>query len=65
MECCVCQEKTATVHLTRIVGEKMEKSDLCADCAKAMGVDAPDVSGEHLYACMTAARKAAANRKTL
>jgi protein arginine kinase activator len=41
MQCCVCKEKTATVHLTQIVGEKMQKLDLCEDCAKAKGVNDP------------------------
>ncbi len=39
MQCCVCKEKPATVHLTQIVGEKVQKLDLCQDCAKAKGVD--------------------------
>jgi protein arginine kinase activator len=41
MLCCVCKEKPATVHLTQIVGEKMQKMDLCEDCAKAKGVNDP------------------------
>ncbi len=41
MICCVCKEKPATVHLTQIVGEKMQKLDLCEDCAKAKGVNDP------------------------
>jgi len=39
MQCCVCKEKPATVHLTQIVGEKMQKLDLCEDCAKAKGIN--------------------------
>ena len=39
MQCCVCKEKPATVHLTQIVGEKVQKLDLCPECAKAKGVD--------------------------
>ena len=35
MLCCVCKEKTATVHLTQITGDKMQKVDLCEDCAKS------------------------------
>ena len=35
MQCSVCKEKPATVHLTQIVGDKMQKVDLCEDCAKA------------------------------
>ena len=41
MQCCVCKEKPATVHLTQIVGDKMQKLDLCEDCARAKGVNDP------------------------
>jgi protein arginine kinase activator len=41
MQCTICKEKPATVHLTQIVGEKMQKLDLCEDCAKAKGVNDP------------------------
>src|SRR5712671_5277469 len=33
MLCCVCKEKEAKVHLTQIVGDKMQKVDLCEGCA--------------------------------
>jgi len=39
MLCCICKEKNATVHLTQIAGEKMQKVDLCEECAKAKGVN--------------------------
>lgn len=39
MLCCVCKEKTATVHLTEIKGEKIQKVDLCEACAKSKGVN--------------------------
>jgi protein arginine kinase activator len=39
MLCCVCKEKEATVHLTQIAGEKMQKVDLCEECAKTKGVN--------------------------
>lgn len=39
MLCSICKEKTATVHLTKIVGEKMQKLDVCEDCAKNKGVN--------------------------
>ena len=29
------------MHLTQIVGEKMQKLDLCEDCAKAKGINDP------------------------
>jgi protein arginine kinase activator len=41
MQCSFCKEKPATVHLTQIVGDKMQKLDLCEDCAKAKGVNDP------------------------
>jgi protein arginine kinase activator len=41
MLCCACKEKPATVHLTQIVGDKMQKLDLCEECAKAKGVSDP------------------------
>jgi len=41
MQCSICKEKPATVHLTQIVGDKMQKLDLCEDCAKAKGINDP------------------------
>jgi len=41
MQCCVCKERPATVHLTQIVGDKMQKLDLCEECAKAKGINDP------------------------
>ena len=41
MQCCVCKEKPATVHLTQIVGDKMQKLDMCDECAKAKGINDP------------------------
>jgi protein arginine kinase activator len=45
MLCSICKEKTATVHLTQIVGDKMQKLDLCEDCAKAKGINDPTSFG--------------------
>ena len=45
MQCSICKEKPATVHLTQIVGEKMQKLDLCEECAKAKGVNDPTSFG--------------------
>lgn len=39
MTCCVCKEKPATVHLTQIQGDKVQKVDLCEECAKTKGVN--------------------------
>jgi protein arginine kinase activator len=36
-----CNKNPAEVHLTQIVGDKMQKVDLCKDCAKQKGVDDP------------------------
>ena len=41
MQCSICKDKPATVHLTQIVGDKMQKLDLCEDCAKTKGVNDP------------------------
>lgn len=41
MVCCVCKDKEAKVHLTQIVGEKMQKVDLCEECAAQKGVNDP------------------------
>jgi protein arginine kinase activator len=41
MLCCVCKQKEATVHLTQIAAEKVQKVDLCEDCAKEKGVNDP------------------------
>ena len=41
MQCSICKEKPATVHLTQIVGDKMQKLDLCEECAKAKGLNDP------------------------
>ncbi|HXG48354.1 MAG TPA: UvrB/UvrC motif-containing protein [Methylomirabilota bacterium] len=41
MTCCICKEKEAKVHLTQIVGDKMQKVDLCEGCAAQKGVNDP------------------------
>ena len=41
MLCCICKEKEATVHLTQIANDKMQKVDLCEECAKTKGVNDP------------------------
>ena len=41
MLCCICKEKEAKVHLTQIVHDKMQKVDLCEQCAKDKGVNDP------------------------
>jgi len=41
MQCCVCKEREAKVHLTQIVQDKMQKVALCEECAKQKGVNDP------------------------
>ncbi|HVR35189.1 MAG TPA: UvrB/UvrC motif-containing protein [Methylomirabilota bacterium] len=41
MLCMVCKQNQAKVHLTQIVGDKMQKVDLCEDCSKSKGVNDP------------------------
>ena len=41
MLCCICKAKDAKVHLTQIMGDKMQKVDLCEECAKEKGVNDP------------------------
>ena len=41
MQCCICKEREATVHLTQIAGDKTQKVDLCEECAKQKGVNDP------------------------
>jgi protein arginine kinase activator len=41
MLCMICKQNEAKVHLTQIVGDKMQKVDLCEDCAKNKGVNDP------------------------
>jgi protein arginine kinase activator len=38
MLCCICKEKEARVHLTQIAGDKIQKTDLCEECAKTKGI---------------------------
>jgi protein arginine kinase activator len=41
MLCSICKEREATVHLTQIAGDKVQKVDLCEECAKHKGVNDP------------------------
>ena len=41
MLCMICKQNDAKVHLTQIVGDKMQKVDLCEECAKTKGVNDP------------------------
>jgi sulfur relay (sulfurtransferase) complex TusBCD TusD component (DsrE family) len=46
MQCAMCQEKPAVVHLTQVMGEKVQKVDLCAKCAEANGLIDCDMGSE-------------------
>lgn len=39
MLCSICKEREARVFLTQIVGDKVQKVDLCEECAKQNGLD--------------------------
>ncbi len=39
MLCMLCKQNPAKVHLTQIVDDKVQKVDLCEDCAKEKGVN--------------------------
>src|SRR5207237_396166 len=39
--CCICKERNATVHYTKIDGDKVQKVDLCEECSKTKGVNDP------------------------
>ena len=41
MLCCICKEREANVHYTQIEEGKMQKVDLCEECAKTKGVNDP------------------------
>lgn len=41
MLCSICKEKEATVFFTHIEGDKIQKMDICEDCAKTKGVNDP------------------------
>jgi len=41
MLCCICKKSDATVHLTQIAGDKIQKMDICVECAQTKGVNDP------------------------
>jgi len=44
MKCCLCKQKEAKVHLTKIEAGQMQRVDLCEECAKSKGMEDPAVS---------------------
>ncbi|MDB6056046.1 MAG: mcsA [Verrucomicrobiales bacterium] len=62
MLCIVCKKSPAKVHLTQIVGEKMQKVDLCEECAKTKGVnDSADFTLADLLLGLGAGKEIAQN----
>src|SRR5271155_988783 len=57
MQCSICKEKPATVHLTHIEGDKMQKLDLCEDCAKTKGVNDPSFAPADIMLGLGAAQE--------
>jgi protein arginine kinase activator len=41
MLCCFCKQKEAKVHYSKVEGNKIQKLDMCEDCAKQKGFDDP------------------------
>jgi len=41
MLCSICKEKEAKFHYTNIAGDKVQKVDLCEECAKSKGMENP------------------------
>lgn len=41
MLCSICKKNEATVHLTQIVGDQMQKVDMCEPCSREKGVNDP------------------------
>lgn len=41
MVCMFCKQNVAKVHLTQIVGDKVQKVDLCEECAKQKEINGP------------------------
>src|SRR5215469_13646318 len=41
MLCIICKEREATVHYTKIDGDKVQKVDLCEECSKTKGINDP------------------------
>ena len=40
MQCQICKEKEATLHLTQFAGDKTRQvADICPECAEAKGIN--------------------------
>src|ERR1700734_707440 len=59
MLCMLCKQNPAKVHLTQIVDDKMQKVDLCEDCAKQKGVNHPSFSPADLLFSLGASQEIA------
>ena len=45
MLCSICKQKEAKFHYTNIAGDKVQKVDLCEECAKSKGMESPTAFG--------------------
>src|ERR1700739_2536290 len=45
MLCCICNKREATVFLTRIIGDRMQKLNVCERCSKLKSVKAGKAAG--------------------
>ena len=61
MDCQKCGRKPATVFMTTVVGEELERTDLCADCARETSAVHPSgfLSAENLMVSPTHSEVAA------
>src|SRR5271170_7578132 len=59
MLCMLCKQNPAKFHYTQIVEDKMQKVDLCEDCAKQKGVNHPSFSAADLLLGLGASQEIA------
>jgi len=64
MLCYICKEKAATVHLTEIKGDKVQKVDLCEACAQSKGVNDSTMSLGDLLLGLGDPQKTSVKRRT-
>ena len=67
MLCSICKQKEAKFHYTNIAGDKVQKVDLCEDCAKKKGLEDPTgfCFADELFGLGAAQEIEAAARETL
>lgn len=65
MLCTVCNQNEATVHLTQVAGDKLQKIDICEQCAKEKGVtDATGYALAELLLGLSGAKEEAEEEQT-